>query len=206
MTARTGCVDTRISYRAYVMMDAMRSRGPIMAATVRLIEQHGFAAITVAAVAREAGVTRQTVYSNFGTLTELVSETMMTTVFEAYETVRERTDAAPTAREFVVELVVAARAVLRDRPVLAALLRPDPQNPVFEADMMQRAVPAARMALDPILERSPGLAPHLDEIAEMLVRFALSLLLFDSDLIATDDTLRELIDRWLGQTVTLLDT
>ncbi|SKB10157.1 TetR/AcrR family transcriptional regulator [Aeromicrobium choanae] len=184
----------------------MRSRARIMAATVRLIEDDGFAAVTVASVAREAGVTRQTVYSNFGTLTDLVSETMTTTVFEAYEAVRERTDAAPTARAFVVELVVAARAVLRDRPVLAALLRPDPHNPVFEADMMQRAVPAARLALTPILERSPGLARHLDEITEMLVRFALSLLLFDSDLIATDEGLRDLVDRWLGQTVTLLDT
>lgn len=184
----------------------MRSRAQIMAATVRLIEADGFAAVNVSAVAREAGVTRQTVYSNFGTLPELVSETMMTTVFEAYETVRERTDAAGTAREFVVELVVAARAVLRDRPVLAALLRPDADNPVFEVDMMRRAVPAARMALGPILEWSPGLEPHLDEIAEMLVRFALSLLLFDSDLIGDEAGLRRVVDRWLGQTVTLLDT
>lgn len=184
----------------------MRSRAQIMAATVRLIEADGFGAVNVAGVAREAGVSRQTVYSNFGTLTELISETMMTTVFEAYETVREKTDAAITAREFIVELVVSARAVLRDRPVLSTLLIPDAQNPVFETDMMQRAVPAATLALTPILDRSPGLAPHLDEIAEMLVRFALSLLLFESDLIRTDDRLRDFVDRWLGQTVTLLDT
>ncbi|KHL10730.1 UNVERIFIED_CONTAM: TetR family transcriptional regulator [Mumia flava] len=184
----------------------MRSKPAILAATVSLIEAGGFDAVTISAVAKEAGVTRQTVYSNVGTLEDLVSEAMIGVATESLAEVREVTAATRTARAFVVELIVASRRVVRERPVLARLLVPDAGNPVFDRDMMARALPVARATLAPITERSPGLVRHLDEIAEVVVRLALSVLMFDSAAVRSDEDLRSFLERWLGESVTLLDT
>ena len=57
-------------------MAPMRSRGKIIDATLDLIRTSGFAGITIAAVAEAAGVSRQTVYSIFGTREDLVSQSI----------------------------------------------------------------------------------------------------------------------------------
>ncbi|MBM4481622.1 TetR family transcriptional regulator [Rhodococcus hoagii] len=51
----------------------MRSRKKILDATLGLIGSAGFEGVNIAAVAAAAGVTRQTVYSIFGTREDLVS-------------------------------------------------------------------------------------------------------------------------------------
>jgi hypothetical protein len=38
---------------------------------------------------------------------------------------------------------------------------------------------------------------HLDEIVEITVRLGLSVIVFDSDAVRTDESLREFLGRWL---------
>ena len=52
----------------------MRSRDSILEAAREVIGRAGFGGVTIAAVAKQANVSRQTIYSIFGSREELVSE------------------------------------------------------------------------------------------------------------------------------------
>lgn len=52
---------------------SQRTRGALLAATRQILESDGFEALTMAAVAEQAGVSRRAVYLHFTTRTELVS-------------------------------------------------------------------------------------------------------------------------------------
>jgi AcrR family transcriptional regulator len=53
-----------------------QTRTSILDATLKLVGKHGISAVTMAAVAKAAGVTRQTVYFYFGSRSHLMTEMM----------------------------------------------------------------------------------------------------------------------------------
>ncbi|AII07210.1 MULTISPECIES: TetR/AcrR family transcriptional regulator [Rhodococcus] len=175
----------------------MRSRRKILDATLDLIASDGFEGVTIAAAAHGAGVTRQTVYSNFGSREELVSQAIAGLAVEVLGGIHSRSNATDTACEYVVELIVAGRAAVRAHPVLATLLQAERGNPVFDTGMMSRAKPVARELLAPLVERDPGVESSLDDIVEIALRLALSVVLFDDDAVHADDDLRRFLTRWL---------
>lgn len=175
----------------------MRSRRKILDATLELIRSDGFDGVTIAAVAQAAGVTRQTVYSIFGSREELVSQAIAGLAVEVVGGIRSRLDATDTPFELVVELVVASRAAVHADPVLAALLQAEQGNPLFDAGMMRRAKPVARELLSPLVDRYPDTQTYLDDIVEILVRLGLSVIMFDDEAVHADDDLRRFLTRWL---------
>lgn len=176
----------------------MRSKRKILDATLELIAESGFESVTIAAAARSAGVTRQTVYSIFTTREDMVSEAMVGLVVDVIGGIRDKADQTETASEFVVETIVAARSLIRGEPVLSSLLRSDNANPLFDSDMMDRAVPVVRQFLDGYIERNPGFDSTLfDGIEAVLVRNGLAVILFDDPVIQEDDGLRRYLRRWL---------
>ncbi|MFC0454852.1 TetR/AcrR family transcriptional regulator [Rhodococcus jostii] len=179
----------------------MRSRRKILDATLGLIERDGFEGVTIAAAANAAGVTRQTVYSNFGSREELVSRAIAGVAVEALAGIHSRLNATETTCEYVVELIVAGRAAVRAHPVLATLLQAERGNPVFDTGMMSRAKPVARELLAPLVERDPSVESSLDDIVEIALRLALSVVLFDDDAVHTDGDLRSFLTRWLLPTM-----
>ncbi|MCZ4518128.1 TetR/AcrR family transcriptional regulator [Rhodococcus ruber] len=176
----------------------MRSKRKILDATLGLIAESGFEDVTIAAVARASGVTRQTVYSIFTTREDMISEAMVGLVVDVLGAIREKADQAETPTEFVVETVVAARDLIRREPVLNSLLRSGNANPLFEPDMMDRAQPVVRQFLDGYIERNPEFDPtKFDGVEAMFTRNALSVILFDDPTIHSDDGLRAYLRRWL---------
>jgi AcrR family transcriptional regulator len=181
-----------------VILGTMRSKQKILDATLGLIAEGGFEEVTIAAAARAAGVTRQTVYSIFSTREDLISEAMVGLVVDVIGGIREEADQAETPSEFVVETIVAARNLIRREPVLNSLLRSGNANPLFDPDMMDRAEPVVRQFLDGYIERNPGFdATRFDGIDSVLVRNGLSVILFDDAQIRHDDGLRAYLRRWL---------
>ncbi|MCX5043135.1 TetR/AcrR family transcriptional regulator [Aldersonia sp. NBC_00410] len=176
----------------------MRSRRKVLDATLELIAAGGFAEVNIAAVAHAAGVSRQTVYSIFGSREELVSQAMAGLAADHLETIRGRLEHAETPTEYVVELIVASRSVSRSDPVLSTLLHAEQGNPLFDTGMLARAKAVNREMLTPLLERYPSIEPRLDDIADMAVRLGVTVLLFDDDATADDDDLRAFLTRWLG--------
>ncbi|MDV6304398.1 TetR/AcrR family transcriptional regulator [Rhodococcus cerastii] len=176
----------------------MRSKQKILDATLGLIAESGFEGVTIAAVARAAGVTRQTVYSIFTTREDVISEAMVGLIVEVLGGIREKADQAETPTEFIVETIVAARNLIRREPVLNSLLRSGNANPLFDADMMDRALPVVRQFLDGYVERNPGFdSGQFDGIDGVIVRVGLSVILFDDPSIHEDDGLRHYLERWL---------
>ncbi|KQU45051.1 TetR family transcriptional regulator [Rhodococcus sp. Leaf278] len=176
----------------------MRSKQKILDATLGLIAEGGFEDVTIAAVARASGVTRQTVYSIFTTREDMISEAMVGLVVDVIGGIRARADQAETPAEFVVETIVAARNLIRREPVLNSLLRSGHANPLFDPDMMDRAEPVVRQFLDGYSERHPEFdSTRFDGIDAVLVRNGLSVILFDDEAIRDDDGLRAYLRRWL---------
>ncbi|WP_072805926.1 TetR/AcrR family transcriptional regulator [Rhodococcoides yunnanense] len=175
----------------------MRSRQRILNATLRLIEAGGFEGVSVASIASAAGVSRQTVYSIFGSREEVVSQAMAGLTLEVLSGIRARLDTVESASEYVVEVIVAGRSAVRTHPVLMALLVAEQGNPVFDDGMIARAKPVARGLLEPMVERNLVTRNDLDDIVEISLRLALSVVSFESDAVRTDAKLREFLGRWL---------
>ncbi|MBY8859926.1 TetR/AcrR family transcriptional regulator [Nocardia sp. CA2R105] len=181
----------------------MRSRRKILDATLELIASEGFGGVNIAAAAHAAGVTRQTVYSNFGSREDLVSQAMADLLFRATTGLRSRLAEIDDAAEYIVELFVVGRAVVRDDPILARLVRIEPGNPIFDADMIARAKPIAHELLRPLMKLDPAIEPQLDDIAQIGIRLGLSVVLFDDPDIESDEDLRRLIARWVVPALSL---
>ncbi len=179
----------------------VRSQQKILGAALGLIEGGGFEAVNIAAVATAAGVSRQTVYSIFGTREEVVSQAMGGLAVEVLGEITAQVESVDTVCDYVVEFIVAARTAVRAHPVLATLLLAERGNPVFDLEMMSRAIPFAGQMLTPMVERGLATEAELDEIVEIAVRLGLSVVAFDSDLVHSDDSLRAFLSRWLGPAI-----
>lgn len=168
----------------------MRARERILAATVGLLERSGFDAVNVAAVATAAGVSRQTVYAQFSSREDLVSQAVTRLMGDVMAEVDAGLGAMSGAADYLVELFVAVRHQFRRRAVLGALLLENHGSPLFDDEVMARATPVAAAYLGRLLERDPRPAPPPEQVVELVVRTGLSVLLFDSDAIRSDDGLR----------------
>lgn len=175
----------------------MRSRRRILDATLGLIGSVGFDGVNIAAAAEAAGVTRQTVYSIFGTREELVSQALSGLAMERLNEIHSRLESTRTPTEYVVELLIAGRAAVRADPVLTTLLNAESGNPMFDTGMMSRAKPIAHELLSPLAARFPSLSSSLDDIIEIALRLGLSVILFDDEAVHADDDLRAFLTRWL---------
>lgn len=175
----------------------MRARERILEAAAALAERSGFDAVNVAAVAAEAGVSRQTVYANFGSRTELLNEAIVRITSEVVDRIQAQVADVTEAGERLVEFVVALRAEFRRQRVLGALLFPAGGSPLFDEDVFAQAKPLAARWLAPMLTGEPGLAARFDDVLEIVMRFGLSVLLFNSDTVRTDDDLRGFLRRSL---------
>lgn len=182
--------------------EPVRSRKKILDATLRLIGSGGFEGVNIAAVAAAAGVSRQTVYSIFGTREDLVSQAIAGLLGQVLGDIRARVETASSAVEYIVELVVAGRAAIRAVPVLGALLHAGEGNPLFDPGMIARAKPIAHELLSPIVELEPALADRMDDVVEITLRLGMSVVIFDDETIHTDDDLRRFLTRWLRPALT----
>lgn len=175
----------------------MRARERILDATAALAERSGFQGVSMAAVAAEAGVSRQTVYAHFGGREELLDEAIMRITSQVVDRIQDQVADAGDAAERIVEFIVVLRSEFRRQRVLGALLFPGGDSPLFDDGIFARAKPLAAQWLAPMLTREPRLAARLDDVLEILMRFGLSILLFNSDTIRTDDDLRGFLRRSL---------
>ncbi|GAA0608512.1 TetR/AcrR family transcriptional regulator [Sporichthya brevicatena] len=173
------------------------ARERVLEAVEGLIAEGGLRAVNIASVAAAAGVSRQTVYAQFGTREEMISESIAVMSSRALGEIIEHLESIEDPGEYVVELLVAGRAAFRDTPALAVLLFPDTDNPIFDSEVLAGAVPFAEAFVGPLFERAPHLQERRADVMETLLRFGLSVLTLDSDLIRTDEDLRGYLNRVL---------
>ncbi|MBB0969102.1 TetR/AcrR family transcriptional regulator [Dietzia aerolata] len=182
----------------------MRSREPILEATREVIGDAGFDGVTIAAVAKRAGVSRQTVYSIFGTREELVSQAVTERLTSLFGAVSELQSSSTTPLELLVEILVVSRGHILGDPLLRTLTLAGGSSPIFDPGAAERARDYVRSLLVPATEQFPELTPHLDFISDVGVHMGWSMLCLDSPESRSDAELRAFLVPWLGPLVASL--
>jgi AcrR family transcriptional regulator len=173
------------------------ARDKIIDAAIACISRRGLERTSISAIAAIAGVSRPTVYAYFDSREAVVSAALekaaASVVARVIATARRR---ARTAGDFAVEALVVARREFRAEPALYPIGRPNPNDPwAAEQALSDEALAFARPFLAPIASYDPSLADDLDEITETLVRWLLSLLMFDSARTSSEAKLRAYLRR-----------
>lgn len=167
------------------------------AAVARLVAE-GPEAVSISGVAAGSGVSRPTVYAHFGSREQLLSQALQRAATRVITHVTERARGATTAADYIVEMIVAARAEFRSQPAMAPIAFPTRGGILFDGDALgPSALAMARSFLEPAKELEPRLSPEMSEIAEVCTRWLLSVVLFDSERSSTDDRLRGFLRRRL---------
>jgi AcrR family transcriptional regulator len=182
---------------APAIIAGVTARQRILNAVETLIAEGGLRAVSIASVAATSGVSRQTVYAQFGTREDLIAESITTMSGRVLGELIERLETIAEPAEYLVELLVSGRRAFRQTPALAVLLFADRENPMFGAEVLAEAAPFAETFVGPLFDRAPQLEERRADVIETLLRFGMSVLTFDSDLIRTDEGLRSYLARTL---------
>lgn len=186
-------------------MPRHNSRDAVIAAARELIESDGFAAASVSAVAAAAGVSRQTIYSLFGSREDLVSQTVIAALAEVSAKATAAAAATDGAVEYMVELIVASRRESLRQPIFRALLRAERNNPLLDPGMMERTLPVIAAQLAPVRDRDPALADpkSFEQLTELVTRLGMSIVVFDSPVCRDERELRAFLARCLSGNLTV---
>lgn len=169
------------------------ARERVVDSAVDCLARLGWEKTTISEVATQAGVSRPTVYAHFRTRDDLFAEVSGRAAQRISErVVAKASETATSGAEFVVEAVVAAVREYRADPSasLVGLVRPGQA-------LAAESVEVSRAALVPLLRWEPQLADELDEVAETVMRFVVSLLVDDGSRHRGDDDLRAYLHRRL---------
>ena len=100
---------------------------PLLAAARACVMEVGFRRTTLADVAKRAGVSRMTVYRQYGDLATIVSALLTAELVALIDRARTEVADLPTARERLVEAGVRTVAALAEHPLYRRVLDLDPE-------------------------------------------------------------------------------
>ena len=143
--------------------------------------ERGWSGITMARLGDAAGVSRQSVYNEFGTKQQVAEALMAREVGRFLEAVDEQIGDGRTPADSVGRAADAVFTLAADNPLVHATLRaaagsPSPLLPLLTSESGPVIDAAVRRVSDGLLQRFPELAgaPHLHEAADAIVRLVIS--------------------------------
>lgn len=143
-------------------------------ATLRCLARFGYAKTTVDDIAREAGISRATIYRVIGGKSQLFDQALIVEVMRIRDRVIEISSAATELDDYVVSVLVATSRELQANEVLNALLAHEPEAIISYVAVHGEAFVQA--AIDVFAPVFIGFASDSDAryIAEMLTRISIS--------------------------------
>ena len=153
------------------------SRTRILDGALRATSAHGLARMSLEDVAREAGVSRQTVYRYFGTREELLGAVVLREEERFIERMAAAADRHRDLRPAVEAALREALVMAREHPLLDRLLATEPQALLpFLTTGAGPVLAAARPVLEELLQhRMPHLsAVHIRRAADTVTRLVVS--------------------------------
>ncbi|GHF43561.1 AcrR family transcriptional regulator [Amycolatopsis bartoniae] len=153
-------------------------RETLLDAATALLAEHGHAGLRMADVAAVAGVSRQTVYNEFGNKTALVEAVALRTTAEFLEGIRHRFDTAPDLLTGVHRAVVYTIEHGRENKLVAAALGTQTGEDLLPL-LTTKGEPVLSAATELAATRYLEFLPQLGEptarlLAETVTRLALS--------------------------------
>lgn len=100
---------------------------PILQASYELMLERGMAAMTLAEVARRAGVSRMTVYRRHGELADLLSEVLTLELTRIMTHATGQVNASQMDRRHLAEIVTVTTAWIAEHQLFARIIASDPQ-------------------------------------------------------------------------------
>jgi AcrR family transcriptional regulator len=168
------------------------TRARIVSAAMQLAQQDDWERVAYSSIAERAGVSRPTLYAHFPSRQELHEAAVRAAAAEITTRVVARASSARTGADFVVEIVASCILEFRENPSTSAigLVRPG-------GVLAPESLAITTSFLGPLLDMEPHLEPEIEEIAETMIRFLLSFVMFDSERTRTPRKLRAYLRRRL---------
>lgn len=176
---------------------AEAARARLLEATCRCIERDGLGGASIAAIAAEAGVSRQTVYRYFSGRDELAKRAMFATAAALQEKIVNQVALLADPADAIVEALVLALAEIRCHGVLRAIWdRDSPNGTVAGIVTHPTGVAWARRTNARAIELAGWDDDFANTAMEFVLRVALSLLI-SAPPERNDDELRAFLYRHL---------
>lgn len=166
------------------------SRERIIQGAIRSIARHGLERSSMASVAREAGVARQTVYAYYSNREDVLRDAITRSATELTDAAVAKAKEATTAADFLIELTLAVFYGVREHPAISAMLYSVETPEGREMTMSTPVLDIVVEALRPLVDYEPALEPRLGIIAETSLRMSVSLLTFPSERTQDPELLR----------------
>ncbi|MFW0785131.1 TetR/AcrR family transcriptional regulator [Gordonia sp. CPCC 206044] len=172
-------------------------RDHIVEAAIRSLAQHGLERTSLTVIAREAQVSRQTVYKYFSTKEEIVEIAIEKEASEASRRLTEAALANSTAAGFVVDLCLTALDEFNKNPAISPMVtvlgQPDARGRLLTPDVMA----LVQGFLQPLETYRPDRVEYMDEMTETFLRFVVSLMTFRGPSAQSNESLRGYVTRVL---------
>lgn len=177
---------------------------PLLAATRECVMDVGFKRTTLADVARRAGVSRMTVYRQYGDLQTIVNKLLECELLALIGAAREDVSALPTARQRLVEAGVRIVEGLATHPLYRRVLDLDPE--LLLPLVVDRFGSTQRAAIDLVAEqiaegqRDGSIRPVDPRLAATCIQLTTQSFVFSArvvDGLPVTDELRRLLDAYL---------
>jgi AcrR family transcriptional regulator len=162
-------------------MSSDRTRERILDAALTVMSRYGLARLALEDVAREAGVSRQTVYRYVGSRDGLIAATIVREEQAFFGRMREAAEEHAELRPALEAAIVAALTMAREHPLLDRLLATEPEALLpFLTDGSGPVLSAARPVVVEVLGHhvphlaGAGLERVADAASRLIVSYAIS--------------------------------
>ena len=172
-----------------------QARDRLMDAAVACLQRYGLEKTGVGDIAAAAGVTKPTIYSYFDSRDDLLLSALARAGAHLGERLLAHAQRFETPAEQVVEAVLFCLREIPNEPGLAVTSRSQTDGLGQRMALRPTGLAIARRVLGELFADRPALLEDLDEIAEILIRWMLSLLSLDGPAPRGEDELRALLHR-----------
>lgn len=178
--------------------DESEARARLCDATLRCIARMGLSKASMSDIAKEAGVTRPTLYRYFKSKTSAFIAAIDGVALEFAHAVAKHVVRFDTVEERIIEMIVFVVKKFPRHKYLSLVLNPEASIVLGErAFSEERPRELSRIVIAPVVDLRPDLRPEAEEIAEVMSRLAISLILFPGRFKTSGEELRDFIRRRL---------
>lgn len=175
------------------------TRERLVEATLACLRRAGSPKVSIAAISREAGISRQTVYTQYGDRDALVNEAVEAASLAFADRIARDTARLDDPTDAIVEAVVRFCLEAQRDPVIRMTVAMTTTPGVLGAGTIPpRTLQMMRRFVRPLLVDDPEALARLDAISETVLRFLLSLLTYSSAYTEDEAALRGYLQRYLG--------
>jgi AcrR family transcriptional regulator len=182
------------------------TREKVVEAAIRCIRRWGIEKTSLNDIAREAGVTRPTVYSYYASRDDVIGAALLKSAYAFAERMKRHLEKFETPAERLVEAVIFALKQLPHEPYLALITEADLADLVN--DQALTSTKGQEICLDifrTVLAGRHDLFDDLPEIIEFTVRVLLSLLMLAGPFERSDREMRAFLSRRLLPAIGLVE-